>query len=221
MMQALTYKFDLPRALLILFTSWLVYASCQEDYLLPAVAFLIILISAGSQSQKTKKKPKPLENKFSWATALSLSLLMGWIWITVFPRQYPSDFMQSYAIFILQSGSIFLVLFLWFSPRYLYRAFFLKLLPWLTVALSVNVAFTWNSETFSGICFVLFCLVNAGVFLTQTGDTGHLPPKVREPLWKKILLFLSFALTAVVIFFGFFWAFHIGDEVYSRLIKDY
>ena len=137
MMQALTYHFDLPRTLGILGTAWLVYATCQGDYILPAACFLIVLVTI-KQVSKNQKKNQPLENKFSWATALSVSLLLGWMWITVNPRQYESDFMQSYAIFILQSGSLFLVLFLWFSPRYLYRAFFLKLLPWLTVALSVN-----------------------------------------------------------------------------------
>lgn len=216
MMQALTYRFDLPRTLCILGTAWLVYATCQEDYVLPAACFLIVLLSAKRQSKSAQKKG-PLENKFSWATALTLSLLLGWMWITVYPRPYESDFMQSYAIFILQSGSLFLVLFLWFSPRYLYRAFFLKLLAWLTVALSVNVAFTLTST----ICFILFCLVNASAFMTQGGDTGHAMPPERGPLWKKIVLFLAFTLVSVTLFAGFVIAFHIGDAVYTRLIKDY
>lgn len=217
MMQALTHRFDLPRTLGILGTAWLVYATCQEDYILPAACFLIVLLSVRRVSGTHKKKKEPLDNKFSWATALSLSLLLGWMWITIYPRQYESDFIQSYAIFILQSGSLFLVLFLWFSPRYFYRAFFLKLLPWLTVALSVNVAFTLPSA----ICFVLFCLVNAAAFMTQTGDTGDLPPPAKEPIWKKIILFSSFTIVTVGIFAGFVAAFHIGDAVYTRLIKDY
>ncbi len=217
MMQALTYRFDPLRTLSVLASAWLVYATCQEDYILPAAAMLIILVTAKRQSDRNKKKKEPLHNKFSWATALTLSLLLGWMWITVYPRQYESDFIQSYAIFILQSGSIFLVLFLWFSPRYLYRAFFLKLLAWLTVALSVNVAFTVPSA----VCFVLFCLVNAWAFLTQTGDTEGLPPRTREPLWKRALLFSGFMLVTFTIFSAFVIAFHIGDAVYTRLIKDY
>ncbi|MCB9720982.1 MAG: transglutaminase domain-containing protein [Candidatus Omnitrophica bacterium] len=216
MMQALTYHFDLPRTLGILGTAWLVYATCQGDYILPAACFLIVLVTI-KQVSKNQKKNQPLENKFSWATAMSVSLLLGWMWITVNPRQYESDFMQSYAIFILQSGSLFLVLFLWFSPRYLYRAFFLKLLPWLTVALSVNVAFTLASA----VCFVLFCVVNAGAFMTQTGDTSNLPPRPKEALWRKIVLFTIFTVISVGLFAGFVLAFHIGDAVYTRLIKDY
>lgn len=202
---------------LTILSSWLVYATCQSDYLLPALGLLIITFSL----LKKVFSPKTLKNKtykkLSWATILSLSLLLGWVWITLYPRNYPSDLIQSYAIFILQTSSIVLSLFLWFNPTYMYQVFFLKLLAWLTVALSVNVAFT--PVSFSA--FLIFCCLNTGL-IVFTRDPGPTKQKSHHLSFiKQLSINFFFCLMTLCLFSLFVTIFKIGDAVYTRFIQDY
>lgn len=211
--------YDLISLYLTISSSWMVYATCQGDYLLPAMGLLIITFSLLRRMFKPKIKKHKSDKKISWATIMSLSLLLSWVWITLYPRNYATDFIQSYAIFILQSGSIVLSTFLWFNPVYMYQVFFLKLLAWLTVALSVNVAFNPNAF----VAFLIFCLLNISLIVFQRQKTRE-SPNQRTPILyniKESSLNFLFCLITVCLFLFFIQVFKIGDEVYTRFIRDY
>lgn len=202
-----------------LLSSWTVYATCQGDTILPVIGFLLISVSLLKKMLKSENKKKENLKKISWATILSLSLLLSWAWITLYPRNYPSDFIQSYAIFILQTGSIFLSIFLWFNSFYIYQAFFLRLLAWLTVALSVNISFSPVSLA----AFCCFCLLNIGfIVLQQNHHKKETHPKPdRFPAFKHFFIICTFSLITICLFSFFVTVFKVGDAVYTRFIRDY
>lgn len=200
-------------------SSWAVYATCQGDTILPGAGLICISLSLLKRIIKPDKKKKENNKKLSWATILSLSLLLGWAWITLYPRNYPSDFIQSYAIFILQTGSIFLSLFLWFNPFYGHQAFFLKLLAWLTVALSVNIAFSPVSLA----AFWIFCFLNVGfIILRPNRPDKKLNQKPNYfPAFEHFSIICTFGLITASLFIFFVTVFKVGDAVYTRFIRDY
>lgn len=211
--------YDLISLYLTIFSSWMVYATCQGDYLLPVMGLLIITFSLLRRFLKPKIKKDNIEKKISWATIMSLSLLLSWVWITLYPRNYAADIIQNYAIFILQTGSIVLSIFLWFNPFYMYQVFFLKLLAWLTVALSVNVPF--NPHTF--VAFLIFCILNISLIVFQRHkirDSTNQRPSSFYAIKESALNFI-FCLITACLFLFFIQIFKIGDGIYTRFIREY
>lgn len=210
-------KHNLIEIFLIVISSWAVYGSCQEDFVLPLVSGSILSITFFREllnpNKYVSKKPK----KISWATVLTLSLFLGWMWITISPRNYPSDFIQSYTIFVLQSGSIFASILIWFNQNYTYRFFFLRLMAWITVALSVNVDF----NPLSLITFSLFAVINIGLIIIKPLNNFRTKLDVSYKVTRRLPYMALFIIVAIFLSVSFVIIFRVGDMLYMKFMRDY
>ena len=137
---------------ILLITSWTVYSYCQNDTLLAHSAAIIIVLSLLTRI-KTGDKQYALFGHIPLSMIIIVSFIAGLTWRNMYPPI--EDTVSPFPTFTaaLQSGSIFASLIIWLKPFAKKNVHYLFFLSWLTVALSINTAFT-DSMLF---LFFTFC----------------------------------------------------------------
>jgi len=205
-------KRENTQLVLLLVSSWLFYAFCQSDFLLPSICFLIVL----SHAFMYRRRPaRELSEQFPWLAAAVSSLVVGWLWKNVIlDASVPREYMTLPFFASLQSGSVIMALIVWLRISYAHRAFTLKLLFWVTVAFSADV----SSGPLVIILFLLFCAVNVWfIFITHSASVFR---EKSSTIVSKVLP-AFFILTAVGFSFLFMTMINKGDKLASYLINEY
>ncbi|MFA5260005.1 MAG: transglutaminase-like domain-containing protein [Candidatus Omnitrophota bacterium] len=203
-----------------LFLAWLVYAFCQGDFLAPALALLLVFPSYLKQALGRPSR-KSVVN-MSWRSLISMAVIFGGTWRNFFE---PPDMAVSFIPILipaLQTASIVVAVLAWFRFDYQWRAYYLKFLPWLTVALSVNVPFNALTQ----VVFWLFCFVSIGFMVAQlyvpvseASREALKKSRHKSPLIYTYPVFL--AVIALALFSALVQSIKLGDDIFMTLIQDY
>jgi len=205
---------------LVMILSWLVYAFCQGDFIVPAVSLVLVFPSYLKQlsARPALKSQLPL----SWRSLVSIAIVVGGLWRNfLIPPENSLSFIPI-IVPALQTASILITVLSWYRFDYRWRSYYLKFLPWLTVALSINVPF----NAFAQLMFWLFCFTSVGLMIAQlyfpvakeTAETIK-RSKSRNPLAYVYPIFLT--LIALGIFSTVVKSIKLGDDIFMRLIQDY
>jgi transglutaminase-like putative cysteine protease len=200
--------------------AWLVYAFCQGDFLAPALAFLLVFPSYLKQVFGRPSRKSAVN--MSWRSLISMAVIFGGTWRNFFE---PPDTAVSFIPILipaLQTASIVVAVLAWFRFDYQWRAYYLKFLPWLTAALSVNVPFNALTQ----MVFWLFCLISVGFMAAQlyipVSDASREAlkrSKHKHPLMYAYPVFL--AVIAMGLFSVLVRGIKLGDDIFMTLIQDY
>ena len=203
-----------------LLLAWLVYAFCQGDFIAPALAFLCVFPSYLKQLFGRPTRTSVVN--MSWRSLISLAIIFGGTWRNFFP---PPDMAVSFIPILvpaLQTASIVVAVLAWFRFDYQWRAYYLKFLPWLTVALSVNVPFNALTQ----LVFWTFCFASIGFMVAQLyfpiADASREALKKsrhKSPLMYIYPVFL--AVIALALFSVLVQSIKLGDDIFMTLIQDY
>ncbi len=201
---------------LLLISSWTVYSYCQNDTLLAHCATVIIICSLLMRI-KTGHKHFALFNHIPLSAIIIASFFIGLTWRNMYPP--PEEAASPFPVITaaLQSGSIFASLIIWLKPfakKNIHHLFFLS---WLTVALSINMAFT-DSMLF---IFCAFCIIAIAVIILHTMDR----PAIKKHIFRYYRDFIVFSILLVALTTGLFYGIAktivIFDQAFMNLISDY
>ncbi len=205
---------------LTLVFAWLVYAVCQGELIVPALAFLCVLPSYIKQMSGRPTRRSSIH--MSWRSLISISIVVSGTWRNLFPS--PDNAVSFIPILVpaLQTASIFVAILAWFRFDYKWRTYYLRFLPWLTVALSINVPFTVITQ----FVFWFYCYMSVGIMIGHlyfpvSPDTAEAfkRSKYKSPFLYAYPVFL--AVIAVAIFFVIVQSIHLGDDIFMHLIQNY
>jgi len=203
-----------------LLLAWLVYAFCQGDFLAPGLAFVMVFPSYLKQMFGRPSRKSAVN--MSWRSLISMAVIFGGTWRNFFE---PPDMAVSFIPILipaLQTASLVVAVLAWFRFDYQWRVYYLKFLPWLTVALSVNVPF----HALTQMVFWLFCFVSVGFMVAQlyipVSDASREAlkrSKHKHPLMYAYPVFL--AVIAMGLFSVLVQSIKLGDDIFMTLIQDY
>jgi protein-glutamine gamma-glutamyltransferase len=213
-------KRDHTENLVTLLLSWLVYALCQGDFIIPGLALAAVLPSYFKQLFGRPSSRSYLN--MSWRSLISIAIVLSALWRNFLPSPEHAVSFIPILLEALQTASIVIGVLAWFRFDYKWRHYYLKFLPWLTVALSINVPF----KPITQLCFWLFCFLSVGFMVSQL----YFPIQQESAQAMKSSKFSSpwlyaypilFTVIALGIFLVVVRGIKMGDEVFTDLIVDY
>ncbi len=204
-----------------LILAWMVYALAQRDFLLPALAILLTT-SSYALLLMTKKKEKSAKLKMSVRAIINVSVLLGVVWRNFMPPPEDAVVFVPILVSAVQSASICVAVFMWFSYDYKYRSHYLQFLAWLTVATSINIPFNPLVQ----LLFWLFCVVSVGmiilpIYVPYSKDFREKIQKTKHKSFFTYAYPVFLAIITSAIFLALIIGVKIGDQVFMDLIIDY
>ena len=201
---------------LLLISSWTVYSHCQEDTSLPFSAAAIIICSLLMRI-KTGSRQYVFFRHVPLSVIIIASFFAGLTWRNMYPPLEDTFSPFPTVTAALQSGSIFASILIWLKPFTKKNAYRLFFLTWLTVALSVNRAFT-DSMLF---IFCAFCIIAIAVVILHTMEK----PKIKKHIFRYYRDFILFSVLLISLTTGLFYGISktivIFDQVFMDIISDY
>jgi transglutaminase-like putative cysteine protease len=204
-----------------LICAWGVYAFAQKDLLLPLAALVIVGGSFLGLLVKGSTRGHP-QVRVSAKNSIYISILLGALWRNLMPP--PSDAVAFVPVLLsaVQAASICLAVVMWFSFHYRYRSHYLRLLPWLTVAASINIPF----DPVTRLAFWVFCTVSVAMILwpVYVPYEDTLRQRIRKSKAKSRWTYAYPVLLAVIssaVFVVLVNGIRVGDELFMDMIMDY
>lgn len=201
--------------------AWSVYAFAQKDLLLPALALLLVG-SAYLTSVFSRKAQKPAKLKMSVRSIINISVLLGAVWRNFMPPPEEAVAFVPILVSAVQSASIFISVMVWFSSDYKYRTLYLRFLPWLTVATSINIPFNPLVQ----LAFWIFCVTAIAMIILPMylPYSSELKEKMQKTKHKSLFIYaypIFLAIISTAVFILLVVSVRIGDELFMDLIMDY
>jgi len=201
---------------ILLICSWDIYRHCQNEAILPIIAWAILLSSFLMRLGSNDKQFKLFERIPLFAIIL-ISLAIGHVFRSSLPlpEGAVSPFPELTAA--AQSATIIAALFLWLKPFKPSNLYLILFMAWLTVTLSINVPYS-PSLFFK---FSLFCLLSIVVIIANTSRK----PKNRKYILTYYRDFICFSVILVamtiVLFFGISRIAIFLDYAFINAMNDY
>jgi len=198
----------------LLTSSWIVYGVCQEDMVLPVIAFVTIFIST---LRKPSRNVSPLRFfNAPWTTVAIFTFICGYIWRIFFPEPMAASSFLPLIHGPLQSAIIFATMYLWIRPSFHEKSYYLTFFAWSTTALSINVPFSPMTLA----AFILFCIIaSVRILLTawrSTKPDGKPIKQISHYIYSLLLMIIS-----VGFFFLTIGGIYLGDQTFMHLISNY
>jgi len=158
----------------------------------------------------------------SWRSLVAVAVLLGGVWRNV---ALPPENAVSFIPVIVpsfQAASIILSVVVWFRFGYQYRSYVLFFLPWLTVALSVNVPF----DGLIPLAFGAFCFGGVGIVVARIyfPYSSELRKTFKHSRYRNRVIYaypIFLTLVGFMVFLGLVRGVELGDDIFMRYIRDY
>ncbi len=210
-------KNDEAKLFVTLTMALVIYALCQQDVILAVGAFGILFVPFILRMLGPSNELKWLE--MPWLLAIFWAALAGWIWRALVPASSSTVSFLPRTTGILQAGVIIFTLLVWLRPYFRDRVYFLRLLSWSIVALSINIPFSGPVT----VIFWIFCAVSTLFILMEALKTS--PQEKQSQKYKRGFSFYGIVFLFLVVIYGncraVIWTIEVADQTFLHLVDDY